>query len=190
MVSSLQRSAPYCIRIVTSPVTKSRPVILDRVTRFLTDPGAETFEALALAAFSWQFERIEPYRRLCERRNATPETVKDWRRVPPVPAAAFKTLTLAAAPAVEVFRSSGTTSERRSVQHQPYPELYRQVIEASFPRFCLPYAGPGGRLPILSLIPSRQQLPDSSLSFMADHVLARYGSPESATAFGARGVEA
>jgi acyl-protein synthetase LuxE len=162
-------------------------VILDRVTRFLTDPGAETFEELALAAFAWQLERIEPYRRLCERRGATPETVTDWRRVPPVPAAAFKTLTLAATPAVEVFRSSGTTGERRSVHHQPYPDLYRQVIDASFPRFCLPYAQ---RLPILSLIPSREQLPDSSLSFMADHVLSHYGTPESATAFGPHGVEA
>src|SRR6185295_17394421 len=35
-----------------------------------------------------------------------------------------------------------------------------------------------------------EQLPDSSLSFMADHVLARYGGPESAVAFGPRGVEA
>jgi hypothetical protein len=165
-------------------------VILDRVSRFLTDPGAESFETLALAAFSWQFERVEPYRRLCEGRGVTPATVDDWRLVPPVPAAAFKTLTLAAAPAVEVFRSSGTTGDRRSVHHQPYPDLYCQVIDASFPRFCLPVAGPGGRLPILSLIPPREQLPDSSLSFMADHILARYGSPESATAFGPRGVEA
>ena len=164
-------------------------MIVDRVSRFLTAPESGSFEDLALAAFAWQFERIEPYRRLCERRGATPETVRDWRQVPPVPAAAFKTLTLAAAPAVEIFRSSGTTvgEEQRSVHHQPFPDLYREVIDASFPRFCLPYGGP---LPILSLIPTREQLPDSSLSFMADHILARYGSPESLTAFGPRGVEA
>ncbi len=164
-------------------------MIVDRVSRFLTAPDSDSFEDLALAAFAWQFERIEPYRRLCERRGVTPETVTDWRRVPPVPAAAFKTLMLAAEPAVEVFRSSGTTEgeEQRSVHHHPFPDLYREVIDASFPRFCLPYGGP---LPILSLIPTRQQLPDSSLSFMADHILTRYGSPESLTAFGPRGVEA
>src|SRR6185295_4989896 len=33
-------------------------------------------------------------------------------------------------------------------------------------------------------------LPDSSLAFMIDHVLARYGSETSAVAFGPRGVEA
>jgi Acyl-protein synthetase, LuxE len=170
-------------------VTESRPVILDRISRFLTAPEADAFDDLARTAFAFQFERIEPLRRMCEGRGLTPATISDWRQIPPVPTAAFKTLELAAAPAVEVFRSSGTTGEARSVHHHPFPDLYRQAIDASFPRFCLPYAGPGGRLPILSLVPSREQLPDSSLSFMADHVLARHGTPESATAFGARGVE-
>lgn len=170
-------------------MTESRPVILDRISRFLTAPEADSFDDLARAAFAFQLERIEPLRRMCEGRGLTPAAIPDWRQIPPVPTAAFKTLQLAAAPAVEVFRSSGTTAEARSVHHHPFPDLYRQAIDASFPRFCLPYAGPGGRLPILSLVPSREQLPDSSLSFMADHVLARYGTPESATAFGVRGVE-
>jgi hypothetical protein len=165
-------------------------VIQDRVSRFLNRPDSATFDELALAAWTWQLARVEPYRRLCERRGITPETVRDWRQVPPVPAAAFKTMILAAAPAVEIFRSSGTTSEERSEHHQPFPDLYRQVIDASFPLFCLPFLAAGAKLPILSLIPSREQIPDSSLSFMADHVLARWGSAESATAFGPRGVEA
>ena len=173
-------------------------VIVERVARFVQSPAAPdhpegTFEELALAAFAFQFERIAPYRRLCEGRGATPASVSDGRQVPMVPAAAFKTLELAAAPAVEVFRSSGTTSggaeEARSVHHHAFPDLYRQVIDASFPRFCLPHVQAGARLPILSLIPSREQLPDSSLSFMAGHILARHGSPESATTFGSRGVE-
>jgi hypothetical protein len=168
--------------------------MVDRVIRFLTSPESASFEELALAAFAWQLERIEPLRRLCERRELSPQTVTDWRQVPLVPTAAYKTLTLAAAPAVEIFRSSGTTGEERgearSVHPQPFPDLYRAVIDASFPHFCLPFAGAGGKLPILSLIPTREQLPDSSLSFMADHILARWGSPESVTAFGPRGVEA
>lgn len=165
-------------------------MIVERVSRFVQDPQSEPFGELALAAFAFQLEHIEPYRRLCLGRGATPETVADWRDIPPVPAAAFKTLrlTTAAQEAPEVFRSSGTTAgaKSRSVHHHPYPDLYRQVIDASFPRFCLPYGGP---VPMLSLIPTREQLPDSSLSFMVDHILARYGSPESATAFGQRGVE-
>jgi hypothetical protein len=176
-------------------------VIVERISRSidiqsLQPSPQETFEELALAAFAFQFERIAPYRRLCEGRGVTPASVSDWRQVPVVPAAAFKTLELAAAPAVEIFRSSGTTSggsggseEIRSVHHHSFPDLYRQVIDASFPSFCLPHLPAGGRLPILSLIPTREQLPDSSLSFMVDHVIARHGSPESATTFGNRGVE-
>ncbi len=160
-------------------------MILDRVSRFVSDPSA-SFDELALEAFAFQFERIEPYRRMCEGRGAVPGAVTDWRRVPPVPTAAFKSLTLAAEPAKEVFRSSGTTGEAKSVHHHPYPDLYRLTIDASFPRFCLPL---GSTAPMLSLIPTREQLPDSSLSFMIDHVLARWGTPESATAFGSRGVD-
>src|SRR6185436_3703285 len=176
-------------------MTESGSVITDRISRFVQSPAApdaESFEELALAAFAFQLERIAPYRRLCTGRGATPASVADWRQVPMVPAAAFKTLELAAAPAVEVFRSSGTTSgtgEVRSVHHHPYPDLYRQVIDASFPGFCLPHLAHPARLPILSLIPTRAQLPDSSLSFMADHILARHGTPESATTFGNRGAE-
>src|SRR5687768_8505946 len=52
-------------------------------------------------------------------------SVSDWRQVPLAPAAP-------AAPAD--------------------PDLFRQVIDATFPRFCLPHLSAGVRLPILSLI--------------------------------------
>src|SRR3954466_3579262 len=74
------------------------PDLVNRVQQFLTSPAGASFEELALAAFAWQHERIEPFRRLCEGRGWSPRTVTDWRQVPPVPAAAFKTLTLSAAP--------------------------------------------------------------------------------------------
>jgi hypothetical protein len=168
-------------------------VIRDRLARFIEDPASASFEELALEAFAFQFERIEPFRRLCEGRGITPGAVADWRRVPPVPTAAFKSLVLAAEPAREVFRSSGTTAgttgETTSVHHHPYPDLYRRTIDASFPRFCLPLGAHAPMLPMLSLIPTREQLPDSSLSFMIDHVLSRWGAAGSATAFGPRGVE-
>lgn len=167
-------------------------MIAERIARFLTEPGSASFEELALAAFAFQYEHIEPFRRLCQGRGLAPGGVSDWRQIPPVPTAAFKAddLPLAAAPAVEVFRSSGTTAgeEARSVHHHPYPDLYRLSIDASFPYFCLPAPAP---VPMLSLIPSREQLPDSSLSFMVEHVVARYGDAgKSAYASGKRGVEA
>ncbi|HXU47109.1 MAG TPA: acyl-protein synthetase [Thermoanaerobaculia bacterium] len=166
------------------------PDLIDRIARFLGDPASDSFDDLALAAFRFQVERIEPYRRLCEGRGIDPDRIASWREVPLVPAAAFKTLELAAAPAVETFRSSGTGGER-SVHRHPFPDLYRQEIDASFPRFCLaPRQENFDRPAMLSLVPSREQLPDSSLSFMIDHVLARFSGPHSLTAVGPRGVEA
>jgi hypothetical protein len=167
------------------------PEIVGRIARFVDAPEPGGFERLALEAFEFQFRRVEPYRRLCRSVGAVPGEVGDWRRVPAVPVLAFKTLELAAAPAVELFRSSGTTGVERSVHHHPYPDLYRRVIDRSFPDFCLDreLAGDGGRPPMLSLIPTRRQLPDSSLGFMADHLLRHHGGDGSAVAFGDRGVE-
>ena len=43
---------------------------------------------------------------------------------------------------------------------------------------------------MLSLVPSRAALPDSSLSFMIDHVVAHFGGAGSVWAFGERGLDA
>lgn len=162
--------------------------LIERIAAFVArrDHPVAEFEALALEAFAFQFERIPPYRGLCERAGRTPATVTSWREVPLVPAAAFATVELAAAPAVETFRSSGTSGASRSVHRHPFPQLYRAVIEATFPAFCLPR---GDRPPMLSLVPPRDVAADSSLAFLVDHVLATFGGAGSAYGFGARGVE-
>lgn len=183
-----------------------------RIERFVV-AGEGDFGDLAAAAARFGYERVEPYRRLCERRGIAPEALDDWREAPPVPTSAFKSLRLAAAEPREVFRSSGTTrgAERRSVHHHPYPDLYRAVIDATFPAACLPAgsldradrsradngasesgdsgAGRGVRLPILSLIPDRAAAPDSSLSFMAAHVFERHAAPGSAWAVQEAGID-
>jgi hypothetical protein len=187
-------------------------VLVERISRFLAAPAGDDFDAVALAAFAFQYERIAPYRRLCDARGATPATVSDWRQTPAVPTLAFRSLALHADPPLETFRSSGTSSHggggeggqgegsdalatpatepaagARSVHHHPYPDLYRHAVDCSFPRFVL--AQLRTPAPTLSLIPDRLQAPDSSLAFMAAHVLDRWGAADSCTAFGARGVD-
>jgi acyl-protein synthetase LuxE len=159
---------------------------LARIADFIANSNTGAFEGLALAAFAFQVDRIAPYRALCERRGIDPATLNDWREIPAVPVAAFKSMELAAAPAVEVFRSSGTTGAERSTHYHAFPDLYRQSVDHSFPRCCLPATAP---VPMLSLIGDRALLPDSSLAFMTEHVLRRWGSPDSLTAFTRRGVE-
>jgi hypothetical protein len=144
------------------------------------------FDDLAGEAFAYQFERVAPYRQLCLREGKTPESVDSWREMPLVPARAFATVELATDPPREIFRSSGTLGTERSVHRHPFPELYRVVIDATFPPACLPQ---GGHPPMLALVPPREVAADSSLGFLVAHVLERHGGPGSAYGFGARGVE-
>lgn len=164
-----------------------------RIARYVDDPGSGDFDALALEAFAFQYQGVEPYRRLCDGRGARPGEVERWQDVPPVPTAAFKSLeiTTAAEPdaeGVETFRSSGTREgeERRSVHRHPYPDLYRRTVDRAFPAVCPLTAA---RPPILALVPDREQAPDSSLSFMVDHLVHHHGGDGSAHAFGRRGVD-
>jgi len=177
--------------------------LLHRVARFLEDPETGSFDDLALAAFAFQVERIPAWAALAEARGARPGALSGWRDVPALPALAYKSLDLAprgvGLGAAETFRSSGTTGgpaggstvERRSVHVHPFPELYRAAIDASFPRYCLPSAASAEGLPVLSLVPPREDLPDSSLSFMVDHAVRRWGeADEGVWAFRAAGLDA
>ena len=172
--------------------------LLSRLAEHLRpDLDEPTFQTLALDVFAMQFARLEPYRRLCEQRGATPDTVQTWQDIPAVPVAAFKTLPLHVAPPQETFRSSGTSGGRRSVHYHPFPDLYRQVVDATFPQYCMadlhkddaPSVGAEGAPPFLALIPPRQQVADSSLGFMVDHIMKRFGAADSVYAFGPDGVE-
>ena len=162
--------------------------LVERIRDAISAPAleADAFDALALEAFAYQLARVPAYRALCERAGRTPATVGSWREVPTVPAAAFAAVELATDPPVETFRTSGTLGAERGVHRQPFPELYRAAIDATFPRYCLPR---GDTPSILALVPPRAVAPDSSLAFMIDHVVARFGGAGSAWGLGARGVE-
>lgn len=158
------------------------------------DPDSIPFDDLARQAFALQFQGLEGYRRLCESRGITPSDLSRWQDIPAVPVAAFKTLKLHLASPREIFRSSGTTGGRRSVHYHPFPDLYRQVIDATFPTYCLspPLSSQpetAGGTPLLALVPPRSSTMDSSLGFMIDHVLQRFGGEDSHYAFGPSGVD-
>ena len=171
--------------------------LLRRIERFLRDPASARFDDLARDAFSFQVERIPALAALAAARGVSPESIQGWRDVPAVPALAFKSVDLSvhrdqaqSGAGIETFRSSGTTGRARSVHRHPFPDLYRAVIDASFPRYCWPGRFPEEGVPILSLVPPRQVLPDSSLAFMVDHVARRWGSAaETAFAFGTGGLD-
>ncbi len=184
------------------PMSQAAPAptgddLRQRVERFIEDPGAEDFSTLAVDAFRFQYQHSEPYRRLCDSRGVAPDAVADWRDVPAVPTAAYKSLDLSLDTGdgrddreeAPIFRSSGTRGgqQERSVHRHPFPGLYRHTVDVAFPHFCpLAAAKPA----ILALVPKRGDAPDSSLAFMVDHLMERFGGEGSAYAFGRRGADA
>lgn len=153
----------------------------------LDDP---TFNRLARQVFRRNFDAIPAYAAYCRARGRTPDTVDDWTRIPAVPTAAFKELTLRAGdlPTARIFRTSGTTrgAERRGEHHVADLALYRASLQSTFRRFLLP---DDARLPFLSLMPPASALPDSSLAFMITDVLETFGAEGSGVFADVSGVD-
>jgi hypothetical protein len=153
--------------------------VLELLGRGAEAPVAdEEFGTAALAVFRHQYSLNAPYRAYCDARGATPERVDRWERVPAVPTDAFRSAPLTCgdpAAAVAVFRTSGTTAgaERRGAHHFRTLAAYDAALRAGFSAALLP---DGARLPLLSLVPSRAEQPDSSLSHMLEEVEAAFGA--------------
>ncbi len=124
------------------------------------------FDDLARRAFEQQCDGNPVYAGFCAARGVRPGSWTSWRELPPVPARAFREPGLVSAGAAEtVFRTSGTTSggASRGAHHVPDLSLYHASLLPNFEAHLLP---DGARLPMISLIPSARQVPDSSLSHM------------------------
>ncbi|MGC4043122.1 MAG: hypothetical protein QM758_04895 [Armatimonas sp.] len=150
-------------------------VLVDSLIEAFSESDADParYDALFLELFAYQYEHSTPYRRLCDARGATPATVTSWQQIPPVPAAAFKHMTLSCALESEcpvVFHSSGTTGAETSRHYMDAAavEVYRASLKAGWAR-ALP-----ADLPIVALMPSVHEAPHSSLSFMAEALGAQF----------------
>jgi hypothetical protein len=154
--------------------------ILEWMGEPLWGEDEERFDALALALFAHQFERCAPYRRFCERRGATPASLRRWREIPPVPTGAFKELALRCFPTertVHTFRTSGTSTATRGELHLDTLELYEASLLPSFCRFLLPDLRPERPLAtILVLAASPVEARDSSLSHMFGVAIRELGA--------------
>ena len=155
----------------------------EQILRFIASdqPSDAEFDRLALACFAYQYERCEPYRRLCDRQARTPLNVTTWLEVPAVQTTSFASARLACFPrgSTDVeFHSSGTTTNggRSSTLELDSPALYEASSLAHFRRRIMPDAP---TMRIIALMPSRTDAPHSSLSYMAQHLIDTIGAPGS-----------
>ena len=143
------------------------------------------FGSLALELFTLQFETNATYRKICERRKQTPQTVEHWTQIPAVPTAAFKELELTSLTPEErtaVFHSSGTTEQKPSRHFHNAESL--AVYEASLISWFLESVPPALRfaihdLRLICLTPPPALVPHSSLVHMFDAVRREYALPAS-----------
>lgn len=162
-------------------------MLVERIGAFVRGEGSDSFDQLALEAFTRHYEESPQLRRLAEVASLAPSTLSAWSQVPLIPTLSFKSVKLALAEPQEIFESSGTTGSTPSRHHHPYPDLYRQVIDATFPAAMLDQLE---QPPMLSLIPGRDAAPNSSLAFMIDYAMGRWGGPGSLSVAGPGGVRA
>jgi len=164
--------------------------------------GDEVFDDFATRAFQLQYDGIEAYRRYCERRGVAPATVSGWMDVPPVPVAAFRHVPLIVGgegAANLEFLTSGTTggpgSRGRHLIRDP--NLYRCSMEGAFRRLVLDrpapdlYASRGDLGPDLyaSFVAPFSESRESSLAWMIDGLVERFGAPGSRYFAAASGVD-
>ena len=176
--------------------------LADEIRHFVesSDPLGQSppeVDQLISSVYQFQLRHDPAYRRLCEARGVMTEEDLPWNRIPMVPTAAFKSKQGANRSRSRNldWRDTGLSKQaaRPSVkQHAPctsipFPELYRSIISAGYSAYCL--AGFSAPPPTLSLIPALSQITDSSLGFMADHILAYHAAADSVIAFGTSGVD-
>jgi len=139
------------------------------------------FSELALELFALQFKHNSAYRKLCEARGRTPQTVEHWTQIPAVPTAAFKELeltSLARGERTAVFHSSGTTEQKPSRHFHSAESL--AVYEASLWNwFKQSWGLPTADCRLICLTPPPELAPHSSLVHMFETVRQKLGAEKS-----------
>ena len=148
-------------------------------------PDGEKFNELALQIFNYQYHHCPPYRKLCESYRVNENSVKHWRQIPCVPTDAFKHavfFTRESDTAAQVFMTSGTTSggEKRGHNYLANERIYDIALLASFKYYCVP---DNKALTIIRMVPSKDDSPESSLSYMCEEVAAQWGTADNVLAF-------
>lgn len=166
--------------------------VADFVSDADTDHSSERFNSLALEVFEYQYRSIKPYRRLCQHKDKTPETVQSWSEIPAVPADSFKQFTLFTGPPDEIaktFRSSGTTDSHNSSRSHFSAaglELMNTAIAVNAGRMLFP---DNRRSRILALAPSPEIAPQMIMVHGMNQMIGRFGDDGSRFCIGAQGLD-
>ena len=136
----------------------------------------QDFTNLALELFHFQYRQNAVYRDFVDARKISVDTVTRVEDIPFLPIEFFRTHNVVCGnvPPQATFRSSGTTGMARSRHMITDLSLYRHSFVQGFERF---YGSPED-IQFLSLTPTPEQAPDSSLVYMIQKLMDLSSSPE------------
>ncbi|MGA1029227.1 MAG: acyl transferase [Flavobacteriaceae bacterium] len=133
------------------------------------------FEQAALELFSYQYEHNRVYSSFCDLLNIFPEEVTSLEKIPFLPISFFKTheVRCLQEKPEKIFYSSATTGQVPS-RHFVYDlALYEKSFQSAFHQF---YGNPE-EYAILALLPSYLERGNSSLVYMAQHLIQHSAHP-------------
>jgi Acyl-protein synthetase, LuxE len=166
--------------------------IYDDIVAFIDSPEPARFESLALEVFRHQFISVAPYREFCLSQGARPDTVGSVDQIPAIGTAAFKYVELSAAVTASddgrVFVTSGTTAgiDEPGRHHVPRLDVYRASALRHAGRTMFPDRA---RMRMLSLHPTAERMPESSLGQMISWIIEEFGDGRALCAADRRKVE-
>ena len=130
----------------------------------------EEFKRLAMEVFHFQARHCIPYATYLELLGVQSDTIESLEEVPFMPIEFFKSHTVYCAEKEpdKTFTSSSTGSDTPSKHHVAQLADYDECFFAAFNRFY-------GEKPIYALLPCYLEREGSSLVYMADRLIARYG---------------
>lgn len=146
-----------------------------RIESFLRT-GSGDFESLSLELFRYQFEKNAAYQAYCQAQVISPASVSRWQDIPAVPMRAFKSTELTCFPpsaAAAIFHSSSTTEGRPSRHFLKHMHFYEASLRYSFERAVF---SDHAQLPFYILTPAPGEVPHSSLTWMFDVVMRKWGA--------------
>ncbi|WP_207492911.1 acyl transferase [Aridibaculum aurantiacum] len=138
---------------------------------------AQSFEAVALQVFQFQYSNNQVYKQWVDALGVHPKQVTQLKQVPFLPVSFFKTHQVVAGQfePEAIFESSGTTTTINSKHYVKDIELYKRSFLEGFRMFY----GDVKDWCIIGLLPSYLERQGSSLVVMVDELVKQSGHPRS-----------
>lgn len=146
-------------------------------SRIFKISDAEEFNSLTLDIFRYQAASNKTYRKYLGQLGVNPYIIKSLKEIPFLPIEFFKNHKIVTGEENTriIFESSGTTEGDKSRHYVTDPQLYINSLTKCFRLF---YGDPED-YSMLALLPSYLERSESSLVFMARHLIKLTGHPDS-----------